>query len=268
MTETVLDEKQEQEIDPREQTLSEIAAEEEAINSDSAEEEVEEEVEKEEQEESSEDQEVDEKTKKEQEFLERRRKRAQKEREEREHYQESTREYSQEQEDDLQELRQAAQELKLQKSIARDRRVFQEMEKDFSENISDYTKTKEQAIEILKEQYIMNGMSEVEAMSQIEVDMLLKANKAYMSNLDPVEEVYKEAKKINDFIDHIASKRGYVKEPNFKPKTNMQALREASKPNAMTGGLGRGGRAVKTSFDEMDDLESIQQATLRDVRRG
>lgn len=202
-----------------------------------------------------------EKTRKEQAFLERQRKKA--ERRAELELQNKNNTLNQTEKDELDELREAANYVRFQRALESDRYAFSSMEKEFAENISDYAQTKEFAQNALKKRLMARGMTEAQAASQIELDMLKLANMAHKNNMDPVEAVYKEAKQINQWIESIAEEMGYVKAK--KPKTNVQALREASKPNAMTGGLGRSSRASKKSWQDLDTVEEVREVTLREL---
>ena len=54
-----------------------------------------------------------------------------------------------------------------------------------------------------------------------------------------MEAVYNEAKEILSIFDKFAEMKGY-KKVDGAPKTNLQAIREINKPNAMSGSAGKG----------------------------
>ena len=140
-----------------------------------------------------------------------------------------------------------------------------ELEKPFKEAFTDYDDIVSSAIELTKMRLVKDGMTETEADSHLRREKVLVADRAVAQGLDPVEAVYNEGKAILDVFDAYAEKRGYKK---GTPKTNLQAMREISKPNAMTGGAGKGAKAGNTTFDELgdDDLEEIHNTTIWDTK--
>lgn len=168
---------------------------------------------------------------------------------------------SNEDDDYQEEVKILVQQMKMQKVLEADKKAFNQMEGEFKQHITDYDDVVNSAMEATKMRLMSQGMSEVEASNAIEYEKIVLANNAYRSGKDPVEAVYNEAKGINDWIDKLAETRGYKRTQDTK--TKMQALREAAKPNAMTGG--KGTTAVSKTFDEEDDLDTINRVTLAEL---
>jgi len=140
-----------------------------------------------------------------------------------------------------------------------------DLEKPFKEAFPDYDDKVNQAIELTKLRLLEDGADESYANDYLKREKVLLADRAAARGEDPVEAVYKEAEKILNVFEAYAEKNGYTK---GRPKTKMQALKEMSKPNAMTAGAGRGASAAKQTFDELgdDDLEEIHNTTIWDVK--
>jgi UDP-N-acetyl-D-mannosaminouronate:lipid I N-acetyl-D-mannosaminouronosyltransferase len=145
-------------------------------------------------------------------------------------------------------------------------RELQSYEKEYTEAFPDYEDSVKKAIELTKLRLVAEGMDEADAIQYLNREKVLLADRAVAAGLDPVEAIHKEAKTILSTFEQFAELNGYVKaESKEKPKTNLQALREASKPNAMTGG--KPASAVKHNFDEEDDMDVIKGATLSDLMK-
>ena len=136
------------------------------------------------------------------------------------------------------------------------------LETEFKAVFTDYDSVVDDALELSKIRLVANGATDGEADDYLRREKVLLADKAASRGKDPVEAVYKEAQQILSVFDTYAEKKGYVK--SGKPKTNLQSMREINKPNAMTGGAGRGANAGKTSFSELgqEDLEEIQNTNI------
>lgn len=166
----------------------------------------------------------------------------------------------------VEEMRQFKQQQQFQANLMQAEKELQAYEKEFKEVYSDYDEKVSRAIEFSKLRLMADGMPEAQAEELLRREKVLLADKAAAMGEDPVQAVYDEANKILGWLDMYAEKAGYVK-PS-KPKTNLQALREASKPNAMSSGTGRGAAAVTRTFDDLgdDDLEEIHNTTIWDVK--
>lgn len=142
---------------------------------------------------------------------------------------------------------------------------LQQLEEPFKEAFDDYDTLVNDAIELSKIRLMERGVSEADALNHLRQEKVLLADRAAAMGQDPVEAVYNEAKQIMSVFDKYAEMRGYAKKA--KAKTNLQAAREISKPNAMTGGGGRNAKAAKTEFDDLDDsdLSEIGGMTLGDL---
>lgn len=134
-----------------------------------------------------------------------------------------------------------------------DKKALKGYEEEFEKAYPDYNDKKNAAFEILIEKQVALGVTKEQATAKLEYEMILLANQAAVKGLDPVEEIYKEANSIISAMDKYAEKMGYIKPT--KKKTNLQALREASKPNAMSGGAGKGATAVRKTFDDLEGDE-------------
>jgi len=144
----------------------------------------------------------------------------------------------------------------------KDEVALKPMEDEFKEAFTDYDDVVEKALGFTKKNLIKRGMTERQASDHLRREKLVIANKAHMLGQDPVEAIYNEAKNIVDVLDSYAVELGYTK---AKPKTNLQAAKEMSKPNAMTGG--KGSAAAKKTFSELDDddMDEISNMTLSDM---
>ena len=141
------------------------------------------------------------------------------------------------------------------------------LEVEFKEAFTDYDEVVNDALELTKMRLVADGVPSGEADDYLREKKVLIADEAAARGEDPVEAVYKEGKAIISVFDAYAEKKGYA--VNGKPKTNLQTIRELNKPNAMTGGAGRGATAAKTTFDDLgdDDLEEIRNTSIWDVNK-
>ncbi len=148
------------------------------------------------------------------------------------------------------------------------KRELRMLEKEFVDAFPDYEAEVNAAMEATKLQLVSEGHDEEDVVKYLEHRKLMIANDAVIAGLDPVEVVYKEARLINQWVDSVAEQRGYVKAEAAKPKTNLQAIREMSKPAAV--GTGRGTGAAKKTFDELgdDDMDEIDAIPLGDILSG
>lgn len=135
---------------------------------------------------------------------------------------------------------------------------------DFKAAYPDYEEKVNNAIEFAKIRLMSNGMSEDEASESLRFEKTLLADRAVSEGKDPLQAIYEEAESINSSFELFAEKMGYTK---GKAKTNLQAQREASKPNPMGSGAGKGSNAVTRKFDELgdDDLEEIKNTSIWDI---
>jgi hypothetical protein len=167
-------------------------------------------------------------------------------------------------------LREAAklvQEKRYNDAILAGEKELKTLERDFVDAFPDYNDVVERALDATKMRMVSQGMDESDVDAYLRKEKVLIADRAAAQGLDPVEAVYNEAKGIVSWLDGYAEKMGYVKNgEKAKLKTNLQAIREISKPAAV--GTGRGTGAAKKTFDEMDDLEEIGQVTLGDLMSG
>jgi hypothetical protein len=133
------------------------------------------------------------------------------------------------------------------------------LEGEFKVAFTDYDDLVSTAMDITLDRMVSGGMSKKQAQEALRIEKLKIADAAAAKGLDPVEAVYKEAKAINTWFETYAQKLGYqktgTKANQEKSITQKAALREASKPSAMTGGKNAG--ALKLSFDEMDNVDDI-----------
>lgn len=159
-----------------------------------------------------------------------------------------------------QEMAQIIREQKFNKALAQAEKELTALEGEYSEAYDDYNDTLKQAVEITKFRLMEQGFSESEADAYVKREKVLLADLAASQGKDPVEAVHKEAQIIVRGFEKFAEANGYIK-PEDK-KTNLQKMREISKPNAMTGGAGKSAQAAKKTFDEMDDLEEIDNVPL------
>lgn len=137
------------------------------------------------------------------------------------------------------------------------------LEVDFKEAFTDYDDVVNEALEFSEMRLVSQGINETEAKEMLRREKILIADRAAAMGKDPVEAVYNEAKSIMSLIDKYVEKKGYKKD--VRPKTNLEAIREISKPNAMTGGKGRGATVQTKSFDEMDSIQDIGEVTLGEL---
>lgn len=165
----------------------------------------------------------------------------------------------------MQQVQGLLQDQQYQNSLKAAGQEFKVLENDFKEAFDDYDDQVKMASELVKTRLMDSGLSEADALAQIEEKKLILAANAHAQGIDPVEAVYSEVKQINSSFEKFAEMNGYTK--STKPKTNMQALREINKPNAMSAGTGRDTAAVKTEFEEMDDsdMAEIEATTLGEL---
>lgn len=138
------------------------------------------------------------------------------------------------------------------------------LEGEFKVAYPDYEDKVNQAIKLTKYRLVEQGMSEAEAEQVLRREKVLLADKAAAAGKDPVEAVYNEAKTILKVFEKFAEEAGYTK---GKKKTNLQALREASRPNAMSGGAGKGATAARKTFDDMEGDE-IDELSIGQLLKG
>ncbi len=141
-----------------------------------------------------------------------------------------------------------------------------QLETPFKEAFTDYDEVVKDALELTRLRMVKQGYTDGEAADYLRREKVLLADRAAAEGKDPVEAVYKEAKDILGVFDEYAESKGYIMTKG-KPKTNLQAMREINKPNAMSGGAGRGATATKTGFDDMDDLDEIGEVTIGQMLR-
>lgn len=146
-----------------------------------------------------------------------------------------------------------------------DEQAYKLMEADYVQAYPEYTSDMERAKKALLMRLKADGLSDDEASYAVRREMMVQANLAHRSGLDPVEHLHNEAKKINGWLDQYVQEMGYA--PTKAIKTNLQAQRAASRPNAMIGGAGKGANASVKKFSEMgdDDLEEIKNTTIWDA---
>lgn len=138
-------------------------------------------------------------------------------------------------------------------------------DKEFTQAFPDYDDVVNNAIEFAKIRLIEEGATEAEAVKRLEYEKTLLADRAVASGKDPMVAIYEEGRRINRAFETFAEKMGYSK--GIKKKTNLQAQRDASRPNAVAGGAGRGAGAITKKFDELgdDDLDEIKNTNIWDV---
>lgn len=163
--------------------------------------------------------------------------------------------------DELAEFRQIAAQQKFERNLSLAEQELVQLEQPFKEAFDDYDSVVEKAIEFSKVRLVEQGLTESQAAETLRREKVLLADKAAAQGLDPVEAVYSEAKAIMSTFDKFAEKMGYTK---GKPKTNLQAAKEMAKPNAFSGGAGKGASASKKTFDDLgdDDMEELDGLTL------
>lgn len=140
---------------------------------------------------------------------------------------------------------------------------LQTLENDFKEAFTDYDDVVSDALEFSRLRLVDQGMTESQANEALRREKILIADRAAAQGVDPVEAVYNEAKSIMKVIDRYVEKKGLKKDE--RPKTNLQAIREINKPNAMTGGKGRGATVRSTSFDDLENFEDIDAVPLGEL---
>lgn len=165
----------------------------------------------------------------------------------------------------LAEFDQVIQRQRYQESLKAAEIELETYEKEFSTVFKDYSELVDRAIDIEKRRIMQLGLSERQAEDHLREQKVLLADRAAAQGEDPVEAVYKEAKKITSWFDEEAARMGYVKQG--KKQTNLAAQRKASKPNAVSGGAGQGANAVSKTFDALgdDDMEEIKNTTIWDI---
>lgn len=169
--------------------------------------------------------------------------------------------------DELEQLKKFAQQTIFQQKVKQAARELEILETPFKEAFPDYDAVVSDAMEFSKIRLMNQGVSEAEAIEYLNNQKVLLADRAAAQGADPVEAVYNEAKAINQLFEQFAEKKGY-KRAEGKPKTNMQALREVSKPSAAgSSGSGSAAAANKATFDEMEDLDEIGEVTIQDLMR-
>lgn len=165
-------------------------------------------------------------------------------------------------EDDLAEVKAFIQHQKLERQIVQAEAELIALEKPFKEAFTDYDDVVKNALEFTKIRLTEQGYTPEQADAYLRREKVLLADAAAARGDDPVEAVYNEAKSIMNTVDKFAAQLGYSK---GKPKTNLQAAKELAKPNAFSGGAGRG---AKNEFrkEDMgdDDLQSLKTFTLAD----
>jgi len=183
----------------------------------------------------------------------------------------STRQQKQEAQDEKEEMRKALEEInqyraqqQYQAMVERAKHEVKELEGEFREAFDDYDALVDQAMDISRMNLISKGYSEAQANAHLELEKVKIADLAAANGKDPIEAIYNEAKSINSWFTETAEKMGYTKAT--KPKTNLQAMREMAKPNAATGGKGKGANASRLTLEEMDDVEDINNLTLSEMR--
>jgi len=151
-----------------------------------------------------------------------------------------------------------------QQSIKSAEAELTQLEGEFKVAYPDYEDKVSQAIKLTKSRLVNSGMSELEAEQQLKQEKILLADRAAARGEDPVEAVYNEAKSILGVFEQFAEEMGYTK---GKKKTNLQALREASKPNAMSGGTGKGATAARKTFEDLESDE-VDELSIGQLLNG
>lgn len=147
-------------------------------------------------------------------------------------------------------------------SVRAAERELSGLETEFKEAFPDYQDKVDSALEFSKMNLVSQGYTELQASEYLQEQKVLIADKAAAEGKDPVEAVYQEANNILGVVENFAEKMGYKKESK---KTNLQARREMSKPNAMTGGSSMS--SPKLSYDEME-AEDIDNLSIGDMLAG
>ncbi len=131
------------------------------------------------------------------------------------------------------------------------------LEDEFKVAFTDYDDVVATAMDITLDRMVQGGMTRRAAEDVLRMEKLKIADSAAAKGQDPVEAVYKEAKSINDWFDGYAKKLGYEKtnKPKEKSITQKAALREAAKPNAISGG--KSAAAITKDFDDLDDVSNL-----------
>lgn len=138
------------------------------------------------------------------------------------------------------------------------------LEGEFKVAYPDYEDKVNQAMKLTKYRLVEQGMSEAEADQLLKREKVLLADRAAAQGQDPVEAVYKEASTILSVFEKFAEEMGYSK---GKKKTNLQSLREASKPNAMSGGAGKGATAARKTYDDME-VDEVNELSIGQMLKG
>lgn len=155
--------------------------------------------------------------------------------------------------------------LQLEQGIQAGKRELEGYEKEYIEIFPEYKNDVEMALDFTKLRLVNSGMSEQEAQKQVEREKVLLADRAVAQGRDPVEAIHDEAKQIVKTFEAFSEQIGYTKNA---AKTNLQAIREAAKPNAMSGGAGKGSSAVKRGFDDLehDELDNLTFGQMRAMK--
>lgn len=164
----------------------------------------------------------------------------------------------------VEELRRYKKQQEFEQNIKLAERELNMYEEEFRKEITDYDEKVNDAIELTKIRLVKSGVSEKDAEEYVRREKILLADKAVAAGLDPVEAIYNEANLILSVYEEFAAKKGVKKAP---AKTNLQALREASKPNALSSSSGRPTKAVQTTFDDMD-LDDVHNLSIGDMMNG
>lgn len=167
---------------------------------------------------------------------------------------------------EIEELKQMAREQKFTRMVNQAEQELIQLEKPFKEAFTDYDDVVSNALAFTKIRLTADGMTESQADAYLRQEKVLLADRAAAQGLDPVEAVYNEAKSIMSTVDKFAEQMGYTK---GRPKTNLQAVKEMSKPNAFSGGVGKGAKN-QIGFNDMgdEDLDDIDNFTLGDLGLG
>lgn len=163
------------------------------------------------------------------------------------------------QEDRLKYLENVAAKMEYDNRFNAAKRELSVYEKEFKEAYPDYTDKVDDAVDFLKMNLMNQGMTEGDALAEIERQKVMTANQAVVEGRDPVEAIYKEAQNINTVIDQIAEKRGYVKQGKA---ADLKSARKINKPNAISSG--KGASAVKTELKDDDNFD-INDMTMEQM---
>jgi len=133
------------------------------------------------------------------------------------------------------------------------------LEEEFKLAFTDYDDVVSTALDITIDRMVQGGMSRRQAEEILRFEKLKIADAAAAKGQDPVEAVYKEGKAIVDWFESYAKKLGYEKTGKQPTKekslTAKAALREAAKPNAISGG--KSATAVARDFDDLEDVSNL-----------